>query len=120
MEAKADVFRRAPVDLDRLKYEPVPTINLQRNVSNDCVIEAEDIFKRQTDICSAMSHTFLTQVNRIRFLVKATDMNPKSWRLLWQIINNRFPAEVPLDFTGKNTQNNIPWIRALVNVVDLE
>ncbi len=81
MEAKADVFRRAPVDLDRLKYEPVPTINLQRNVFNDCV-RSGGYFQRQTDICSAMSHTFLTQVNRIRFLVKATDMNPKSWRLL--------------------------------------
>lgn len=40
MKAKADFFRRAPADLDRLKahkkYEAVPTINLQRNDFNDC------------------------------------------------------------------------------------
>lgn len=40
MKATEDFFRRARVDRYRLKadkkYEPVPTINLQRNVFNDC------------------------------------------------------------------------------------
>lgn len=71
-----------------------------------------------------MSHTFPVQVNRIRFLVKVRwgDIYDSQVveALLWQIINNRFPAEVPLGFSAKTPQNNIPWVWALGNLVYLE